>query len=295
MGIGFLAAATLLNAQQRGVSFGDTLTLGHLSMRLFPGQARSLRKMVEVSAGEKGRFFETYEWGEYVDRFLTACLGATSVTVMDASPYQQADAIHDMNLAVPDEWQARFDSIIDGGSLEHVFNLPVAFQNLSKMLKVGGSIFLNSPANNLMGHGFYQFSPELMFRVFSEANGFRVNGVSLYEAGYPSVELTQNDILFKVRDPKEVRQRVGLLNRKPVMMIVDATKISDVPMFASPPLQSDYVAAWESSGQKPSGWRGRAKDGLRALPIGVSAPIRGLREKRKFSFKNDAFYTQEKW
>ena len=40
------------------------------------------------------------------------------------------------------------------------------------MLTVGGSIFVNTPANNMMGHGFYQFSPELMYRIFAEANGF---------------------------------------------------------------------------------------------------------------------------
>jgi hypothetical protein len=97
-----------------------------------------------------------------------------------------------------------------------------------------------------MGHGFYQFSPELMFRVFSEPNGFAVHKILLVEAGYPSVELTRNHTVYEVTDPKHVRERVGLISKKPVMMMVEATKTREAQMFATAPLQSDYVAMWDS-------------------------------------------------
>ena len=238
-----------------------------------------------------------YRWGEYLDRFLRECLDASSVTVLDASSYQEAGTIHDMNLPVPEEWHAQYDAIIDGGSLEHIFNVPVAFKNLADMLKVGGRIFLNSPANNLMGHGFYQFSPELMFRIFSDANGFEVNNVWLYEASYPSVELSKNKIIYDVRDPGQVHQRVGLLNKKPVMMMVEAHKTSDAEVFKTAPNQSDYVQVWSADrdGAEPVGWRRRAKQGVQALPLAVSAPLRGLREKRRFSFSNRRFYEKDRW
>jgi hypothetical protein len=42
------------------------------------------------------------------------------------------------------------------------------------LLKVGGTFVASTPANYFMGHGFYQFSPELFFRLFCPENGFRL-------------------------------------------------------------------------------------------------------------------------
>jgi hypothetical protein len=149
----------------------------------------------------------------------------------------------------------------------------------------------------MMGHGFYQFSPEFMFRVFSEVNGFALQNVLLYEAGYPSVELTKKSAVYKVADPDDVRQRVGLLNKKPVIMMVEAKKNRDAQMFATPPLQSDYLAMW--NGRQEEGatlsWQHSVKQAIRALPIAVRAPILGYRQKWKFSLNNRTFYTRQRW
>jgi len=296
MGIGYLGAKMLWNARQRGVSFGETLTLAHLSLRLFPGQVSSLRDVYRDEYEQDETPLDDYHWGHYVDGFLRDYLGASTISVLDASPYQGADLIHDMNFPVPLEWHNRFDAVIDGGSLEHIFNVPNALSNLANMLKVGGSIFVNAPANNLMGHGFYQFSPELMFRVFSEANGFRINNIYMYEASYPSVELTKNEILYQVVDPESARKRVGLQNKKPVMMMVEATKTSNKNIFETAPLQSDYVAAWSSETEVDGlGWRKRVGAVVAALPLALSAPIRGYREKRIYSLRNKEFYTRQRW
>lgn len=59
-------------------------------------------------------------------------LGASSITVLDASPYEGADTIHDMNTPVPEVWHGRYDVVIDSGSLEHIFNFSVAIANLAK-------------------------------------------------------------------------------------------------------------------------------------------------------------------
>ena len=92
---------------------------------------------------------------------------------IDASAYENATMVHDMNLPVGDELKQKFSVVIDGGTLEHVFNFPTAIRNCMEMLKVGGHFFAHTMANNFMGHGFYQFSPELFYRVFSPENGFR--------------------------------------------------------------------------------------------------------------------------
>jgi len=41
--------------------------------------------------------------------------------------------------------------VIDSGSLEHIYNFPVAIANCMKMVKVGGSFFIFNMANNHMG------------------------------------------------------------------------------------------------------------------------------------------------
>ena len=55
--------------------------------------------------------------------------------------------------------------VIDGGLLEHVFDFPTAIRNCMRMVRQGGHLILNLPVNNFPGHGFYRFSPELVFRV----------------------------------------------------------------------------------------------------------------------------------
>ena len=297
MGIGYLGARMMWDASQRGVSFDRVLTLGHQSLRLFPSEVDFFRNAYWQAFGSRVTSIDDHRWDGYVDGFLRDFLGAESITVLDASPYEDADTIHDMNNPVPEEWHGKYDAVIDGGSLEHIFNVPTAFANLSNMLKVGGTIFLNTPANNMMGHGFYQFSPELMFRIFSEANGFALQNVLLYEARYPGVELNKKTTIYEVVDPDRIRQRVGLLNKKPVIMMVEATKIRDVQMFATPPLQSDYLVMWNNSeeeGTTPS-WRHRVKHAIRALPIAVRAPIQGYRQKHAFSLNNSGFYTRQRW
>ena len=59
-----------------------------------------------------------------------------------------------------------------------------------KMVKSGGSLFITTVANNLCGHGFYQFSPELDVRIFTAENGFELGKVALYGAVFRDIELS---------------------------------------------------------------------------------------------------------
>lgn len=296
VGIGYLGARMMWDARSRGVHFDSVLTLGHQSLKLFPSEVDYLRDVYRRQFGTTTSPLDDHQWEDYIDAFLREYLGATSVTVLDASPYEGADTIHDMNNPVPPTWHSRYDAIVDGGTLEHIFNVPSAFTNIADMLKVGGTVFLNTPANNMMGHGFYQFSPELMFRIFSVENGFVIRSVLLYEANYPSVELNRKDTVYEVVDPDVVHQRAGLQNSKPVIMMVEATKTHHAPMFASMPQQSDYVQMWSDTGGPAGGaWHQRATRAVYSLPFTIRAPLLGYRQKLKFSLRNKTLYTREKW
>jgi hypothetical protein len=165
-------------------------------------------------------------------------LGAEEIISIDASSYEGASFIHDMNQPIPDKLKNRFTAVIDGGSLEHIFDFPTAIKNCMEMVQIGGHFVTINNANNFMGHGFYQFSPELYYRVLSKDNGFDIERVLIFEA----MQLSK---WYEAIDPQEVQKRVELVNNRPTHIFVQARKIDSVPIFSSPPQQSDYVAIWE--------------------------------------------------
>jgi SAM-dependent methyltransferase len=188
--------------------FDRTLTIGRLNLFLHPHELTTLRRewLTALSATEQGPL-AGYRFGDYCDEFLRECLGVTSLTMLDNSTYEGATYVHDMNQPLPSDLVEQFDVVIEAGSLEHVFNFPVAAANLMNSLKVGGTLFSTVPANNLCGHGFYQFSPELMFRVFSRENGFQLRNLSLIEAQFPAVESTPAVSVHQVTDPAAIGRR----------------------------------------------------------------------------------------
>lgn len=292
MGITYFDARAYLAAKMRGVSFERTVTLGHQSLYLHRREVDLLENGYSSVHGIRPKSLAHYGWGDNADSFLREFLDASDLRVVDASDYEGADTIHDMNGPVPQAWHESCDVIIDCGSLEHIFNVPVAFRNLAEMLAVGGTLFISTPANNLMGHGFYQFSPELMFRVFSADNGFHVRRLTLREARYPSVELTRARRPYIVADPQQVGKRVGLMSKRPAVMLVEAVKVANVEFLANPPQQSDYVTSWTRPGtdSPKSAIRQGARRVLNSLPRALSVQVRGRRQKWNYSLRNREFY-----
>jgi SAM-dependent methyltransferase len=297
MGIGFHDLRLMWNARQAGACFDRMLTIGRQSLCVHPAEvelltaarARTTQGAVELPS-------ESLAFGAVAEPFLRAFLGATCVEALDYSDYEGAQHIHDMNEPVPEAMVGRFDVVFDGGTLEHIFNFPTAIANLMRMTKVGGRVFMSTPANNFFGHGFYQFSPELMFRVFAPENGFEIGAVQVVEARYPSPELTRNRTAYAVTDPAVVHSRVGLLNKRPVLMLVEARKIQHKPLFARAPLQSDYVTTWSTAqaNVKPAAptspsraWRSRVSG---VLPHALRVMLIGWAQKRRYSLANEQYY-----
>jgi SAM-dependent methyltransferase len=158
-------------------------------------------------------------------------LGANEVVSFDASNYEGATVVHDFNLPIG-RFAEHFDVVFDAGSLEHVFNVPVALANCMRLLKIGGYYIAVHPCNNFFGHGFYQFSPELYFRVFSPENGFVIEHVIACET-FPGAPW------FRVPDSAAVHGRVILINSKQSYLVVVARKVeSRNHYFGRAPQQS---------------------------------------------------------
>jgi SAM-dependent methyltransferase len=167
-------------------------------------------------------------------------LGSSDFCSIDASNYEGAELVHDLNLPVGADITNRFDCIFDGGTLEHVFDIPQALRNVGRMLKVGGLFLSSNGANNFLGHGFYQFSPELMWRALSLENGFQIELMQLVdESSTPKPENIEDPAVTGRRDERRKTSGCTLLQ-------VAARKVRQVPDAAVNVQQSDYATAWES-------------------------------------------------
>jgi hypothetical protein len=104
--------------------------------------------------------------GEYL---ATLGIPATSLDLFDP----RSELRYDMNDAVPESEYGRYATLIDIGSLEHVFDTRQCFENCLRMVAPGGYYMLHTPVNGYFAHGFHVFNPECL-RGALELNGFRV-------------------------------------------------------------------------------------------------------------------------
>lgn len=247
------------------VSFDKTLMLGRLN---FYVKKDDIILFINKYGGNVKKVNDVNLESEYSEP-LFDILGAKAVDSIDYSDYEKASIIHDLNKPISNDLKNRFSLIVDGGTIEHIFNFPVAIKNCMEALSVGGHYVGVTPTNNLMGHGFYQFSPELYFRIFSKENGFKMKEMLIAvnkENG--------NTEWFKVMDPLEVKSRVGLINNSAISLTFVAEKIETKEIFATTPQQSDYISTWDNSANENK--LDSKKKIIKILPLGVRIRLRKL-------------------
>ena len=164
MGIDRDVAKFLLSAREQRVNFKKSLMLGNQSFQFFKYDYTHLADVFKL---------DNFTRVKTATDFLQF-LGAEEIAAMDFSDYEGAEIIHDLNKPVGDELKEKFTFVLDGGTTEHIFNFPVALANAMEMVEVGGHLVIITGGNNFLGHGFYQFSPELFYRALSQENGFEV-------------------------------------------------------------------------------------------------------------------------
>ncbi|MBF0316639.1 MAG: hypothetical protein HQL04_00560 [Nitrospirae bacterium] len=92
---------------------------------------------------------------------------------VDKHDFDKPKLLADLEQPFGDEYVERFNTVIDGGTLEHTFDIKSVMSNIVRVLRVGGYVYHLSPVNNFINHGFYQLSPTL-FHDFYTLNGFEV-------------------------------------------------------------------------------------------------------------------------
>ena len=245
MGLDRDVAKFLLAARERKVDFQKTLMLGNQWFDLTESTLHYLKKLFGLD--------DSFTKIQDTQKFLEF-IGAKEISAMDISEYENANILHDLNEPIGDELKEKFTFILDGGTLEHVFNFPTALSNAMQMVEVGGHLAIIEGGNNFLGHGFYQFSPELFYRALSEENGFTVKRMIAAEVG---------GNWYEVSDPKKVRSRVELSNAKPTYLMTLAEKTASVKPFGKMPQQSDYQAQWETEDNSKNS--GNSSGGIKNL------------------------------
>jgi hypothetical protein len=233
MGLDINSILFLIHARKQGIDFGDVLMIGRQQLMVYPSRIKQLLDGIGVQSDLFAPGAPDTEFAEP----LFKALGARSVRSMDVSAFEGAEVLHDLNKPIGSNLKEKFDLVYDGGTLEHVFNFPVALQSCMEMVRPGGWLFLDTLANNWCGHGFYQFSPELFFSALSEENGYALEQMVAHAVG-------PYNRWLEVSDPRKIRSRIELITWFPVNLKIRARRNKVVPVFATPPQQSDYVPRW---------------------------------------------------
>lgn len=284
MGLDVNGVRSLLFSRKLGTDFSRTAMIGRQVYYLSPSALTTALESFGYRLGSQD-VEQLLTKNDYHIEPILSLLGADLIHSLDYSGYQGATHVHDMNQPVPDSMKGEYSLVIDFGTLEHVFNYPVAIKNCMEMLAVDGTCLLVTPANNFCGHGFYQLSPELFFNVFSPANGFETLEVIVFE-DKPFAPW------FSVRSPMAAGQRVMLQSGLPTYMLVIARKRAVVEIFCNAPQQSDYVAAWDrwqsndQSLQSASYQQYKSSQQSSSMPGGSQALQAALKHLAPRAFKN---------
>lgn len=197
---------------------GSVLTIGRQSLSVDP---TFIEKDLAQSIERTG----------YCEPVLLA-LNAERIDSLDFSDYEDASFVADLNRPISIE--TKFDTVIDSGSLEHVFDVAAAFRNTINLCKVDGRIFHFLPVNNLNGHGFWQFSSDLLYSIYSVQNGFAETEVYYASSLDPSY-------WYRMPDAKP-GIRIEIVSLEPIILLSATRKVRDVQNITI--MQPFYVPAW---------------------------------------------------
>jgi SAM-dependent methyltransferase len=247
MGVSYVLFDKLAELSTRFTPKGRTLMLGRQGFQIQTRYKDLYDHTLNQHRLDGTRFDFLHEDG--FAETLMQRLGFGKIETMDFSPYEGATVIHDLNTLPARELEGQFDFIFDGGTIEHVFNVPNALEGIYRMLKPGGRFVSANGFSGWHNHGMYQFTPELVWTFWSRACNCRVVECCALPA-LPNPNFSP----ISFADPAETGHRLRLRGkigpgRTYLYYEVEKTKEAHLPDFA---LQSDYETKWqghENAGQ----------------------------------------------
>jgi hypothetical protein len=229
------------NNEGNKVDFKQSVMIGRQNIHFKFEEAYSILKRYDNELFDKNFkyidniFKNDNPWGEALFKYF----GAEIIDSLDYTDYEGANIVHDLNIPINNDLKNKYSLVWDSGTLEHVFNVPIALKNYMELVKINGHLVLEVPGNNCFGHGFYQFSPDLFFSILNEDNGFTDTKVFIRDDSFNYYEVISPIISKKRTD-------FCVANYSGVNCVVISKKIDQVPNDLSV-FQSAHVNAWEEN------------------------------------------------
>jgi SAM-dependent methyltransferase len=156
---------------------GDIVFIGRQTVTISPSDLASRLRAHGIAVDDKAIEIDrttTYRTlhasHQASDRSIFWALGGCRVKALDVSPYEGAEIIHNLNEPIPDSLRESADFIVDGSTLDNVFDPAMALRNLAAILKPGGRLLMInawSPRD-----GSYQLCSPAWYFDFFVTNGF---------------------------------------------------------------------------------------------------------------------------
>lgn len=239
MGVDCTLFQQLVELSTRFRPEGRTLMLGRHGFTIERPFAKIYERALRA-AGLEGRRFDYLQEDGYSERLFEK-LGFGKIETLDFAAYEGPGLEHDLNKPVPEELHNSFGFIFDGGTLEHVFNIPQALENVFNMLAPGGRFVSANGMNGWVGHGMYQLGPELVWTFWKRKCGCVVHRC----AGLTKIPDKAEPLEFP--DAAETGRRLRLKGRVPdgrVYLYYEVEKPHSAALSADSALQSDYAVKW---------------------------------------------------
>jgi hypothetical protein len=217
MGIDVTALESILLSLKYVTKNQNMLTLGRQQIHM---RSEVIYKILNKN---KIQLSGNYHNNLYCETFFKD-IGFLNVDSIDASNYESATIVHNMNKPIPSDLKDKYNYIYDGGTIEHIFNIPQTFENIIDMLEVGGIFLSVTCNNNFSGHGMYQFSPEIFLSAFSNNYGMEIIDIFLAETD----TMRKDWISVNSYNEKTGGRNISrFMNTREVYIITIARKISN--------------------------------------------------------------------
>jgi hypothetical protein len=154
------------------LGYPDLIVKKELLLSLFGEQAVALWPMSKWAR-------EIVSWHRLPEDFGTVFDSQTlfdkygiDVKFFDFMDHRNCEETLDLNHEISHDHKHAFDLLVDTGTLEHCFNVGIAFRNMCEMTSLKGIVISAAPLTKV-NHGFWCFSPTAYFDGFVQ-NGFKI-------------------------------------------------------------------------------------------------------------------------
>jgi hypothetical protein len=182
MGLTFPIVDTLIREHVYRPLTGDVLLIGRQTIYFTPAAILDLLREhgievagitegeIEIDHSTVNRLAEFADADLITDRALFRLLGIKRVAALDHSSYEGADIVYDISKPVPPELHNIADFIVDGSTLDNVFDPAAVIHNFADMLRPGGRLLTSNMYSN--HYEPYAMMPPLWFLDYFVVNGF---------------------------------------------------------------------------------------------------------------------------